>query len=131
MRRGDLTDQQWQRLEPLLPLEKPRTGRPHEDHRRILNGILWLHRTGAPWRDLPRCDGPMGTLSSRFYRWRKAGIWQRMLADLQAEAQPRGEIDWDLHFVDATIVRAHQHAGGARRDGATLEEAEAREALGD
>src|ERR1700712_1684938 len=73
MRRGDLTDEQWQRLEPLLPPEKPWTGRPNEDHRRILNGILWIHRTGAPWRDLPRCYGPMGTVSSRFSRWRKAG----------------------------------------------------------
>jgi transposase len=112
MRRGDLTDEQWQRLEPLLP-EKPWTGRPNEDQRRILNGILWIHRTGAPWRDLPRRYGPMGTGSSRFYRWRKAGIWQRMLSDLQAAAEQRGEIDWDLHFVDATIVRAHQHANGA------------------
>ena len=120
MRRGDLTDQQWQRLEPLLPPEKPWTGRPNEDHRQILNGILWIHRTGAPWRDLPRRYGPVGTVSSRFSRWRKAGIWQRILLDLQAEAQQRGEIDWDLHFVDATIVRAHQHAGGARRDGASL-----------
>src|SRR4051794_40356946 len=71
MRRGDLTDQQWQQLEPLLPPEKPRTGRPNEDHRQILNGILWIHRTGAPWRDLPRRYGPVGTVSSRFYRWRK------------------------------------------------------------
>jgi transposase len=130
MKRGDLTDQQWQRLEPLLPPEKPWTGRPNEDHRQILNGILWIHRTGAPWRDLPRRYGPTGTVSSRFYRWRKAGIWQRILSDLQAEAHQRGEIDWDLHFVDATIVRAHQHAAGARRDGATPEEAQAREALG-
>jgi transposase len=131
MRRGDLTDQQWQRLEPLLPPEKPWTGRPNEDHRQILNGILWIHRTGAPWRDLPRRYGPMGPVSSRFDRWRKAGIWQRILSDLQAEAEQRGEIDWALHFVDATIVRpspvpstrlclveplaslAHQHAGGA------------------
>ena len=101
-----------------------------EDHRQILNGILWIHRPGAPWRDLPRRYGPVGAVSSRFSRWRKAGIWQRILSDLQAEANQRGEIDWDLHFVDATIVRAHQHAGGARRDGATQEEAQAREALG-
>ena len=113
----------------VLP-EKPRTGRPNEDHRRILNGILWIHRSGAPWRDLPQCYGPMGTVSSRFYRWRKAGIWQRILSDLQAEAQQRGEIDWDLHFVDATIVRAHQHAGGCAPRWATPEEVPAREALG-
>src|SRR4051794_10856443 len=130
MRRGDLTDQQWQRLEPLLPPEKPWTGRPNEDPRRILNGILWIHRIGSPWRDLPRRYGPVGPVSSRFYRWRKAGIWPRIRSDLQAEAQQRGEIDWDLHFGDASIVRAHQHAAGARRDGATPEEAQAREALG-
>src|SRR4051794_2617241 len=107
VRRGDLTDQQWRRLKPLLPPKKPWTGRPNEDHRRILNGILWIDRTGAPWRDLPRHYGPVGTVSSRFYRWRKAGIWQRILLDLQAEADCRGEIDWNIHFVDATIVRAH------------------------
>src|SRR3954452_350296 len=94
MRRGDLTDEQWHRLEPLLP-DKPHTGRPNEDPRQILTGILWIHRTGAPWRDLPRRYGPVGPVSSRFYRWRKAGIWQRILSDLQAEAEQRGEIDWD------------------------------------
>jgi transposase len=130
MKRGDLTDQQWQRLEPRLPPEKPWTGRPNEEHWRMLNGILWIERTGAPWRDLPRRYGPIGTVSSRFYRWRKAGIWQRILSELQAEAEQRGEINWDIHFMDATIVRAHQHAAGARRDGATPEEARAREALG-
>jgi hypothetical protein len=51
--RGDLSDARWERLRRFLPAERPRTGRPNEDHRRILNGILWVHRTGAPWRDLP------------------------------------------------------------------------------
>jgi transposase len=53
MSRDELTDEQWERLQPLLPPQKPRTGRPAEDHRRILSGMLWIHRTGAPWRDLP------------------------------------------------------------------------------
>jgi transposase len=118
MARYELTDTAWQRLEPLLPPRKPRTGRPNHDHRRILNGILWIHRTGAPWRDLPQRYGPVGTVSSRFSRWCRAGVWDRILSALQAEADARGEIDWDLHFVDATIVRAHQHAAGARRIGA-------------
>src|SRR5205085_3404396 len=118
MRRLDVTDAQWRRLEPLLPPEKPRTGRPNHDHRRVVSGMLWIHRTGAPWRDLPERDGPVGTVSSRFYRWCRAGVWDRILSALQAEADARGEIDWDLHFVDATIVRAHQHAAGARRTGA-------------
>jgi len=111
-------DTQWGRLQPLLPPEKPWTGRPNEDHRRILNGILWVHRTGAPWRDLPQHYGPVGTVSSQFYRWRAAGVWDQVLLALQAEADARGEVDWDLHFVDATVICAHQHAAGARRDGA-------------
>ncbi len=118
MARFALTDRQWERLEPLLPPARPRTGRPNDDHRRILNGISWLHRTGAPWRDLPERYGPVGTVSSRFYRGRRAGVWDRVLAALQASADARGELDWSLHFVDATIVHAHQHAAGARRTGA-------------
>ena len=111
------------RLKLLLPPERPHTGRPNHDHRIILNGIilngiLWVLRTGAPWRDLPERYGPVGTVSSRFYRWCQSGLWQRILSALQAQADARGEIDWDLHFVDATIVRAHQHAAGARRTGA-------------
>ncbi len=123
MKRHELTDVQWRRLKPLLPPERPHTGRPNHDHRIILNGIilngiLWGLRTGAPWRDLPERYGPVGTVSSRFYRWCQSGLWQRLLSALQAQADARGEIDWDLHFVDATIVRAHQHAAGARRTGA-------------
>jgi len=119
MGRFNLTDRQWERLEPLLPPERPRTGRPNEDHRRILNGILWIHRTGAPWRDLPERYGPVGTVSSPFYRWRAVGVWARVLAELQREADARGRLDWGLHSVDSTIIRAHQHAAGARRAGAT------------
>ena len=116
--RYELTDRQWQRVAPLLPPQRPRTGRPNLDHRRILNGILWVHRTGAPWRDLPERYGPVGTVSNRFYRWCQSGVWGHILSALQAEADARGEVDWELHFVDATIVRAHQHAAGARRTGA-------------
>src|SRR3954463_9119036 len=65
-RRYELTDAQWARLEPLLPPEKPWTGRPNDDHRRILNGILWILNSGAPWRDLPRHYGRVGTVSGRF-----------------------------------------------------------------
>jgi putative transposase of IS4/5 family DUF4096/integrase-like protein len=70
IRRHELTDQQWERLQPLLPPQKPPTGRPAADHRRILNGILWLLLTGAPWRDLPERYGAWQTVASRFYRWR-------------------------------------------------------------
>ena len=111
MRRGELTDKQWERLEPLLPPQKPKTGRPNLDHRQVINGILWILRTGAPWRDLPERYGKWATVSSRFYRWRNAGIWARILAQLQAQ----GELDWEVHFVDGSIVRAHQHAAGAKK----------------
>ena len=116
MSRYDLTDFEWRVIEPLLP-NKPR-GVPRVDDRRVLNGIFWVLRSGAPWRDLPERYGPVGTVSSRFYRWCQSGLWQHILSALQIQADARGEIDWDLHFVDATIVRAHQHAAGARRTGA-------------
>ena len=78
-RRYELSDAQWARLEPLLPPEKPWTGRPNDDHRRILNGIPWILNSGAPWRDLPRHYGRVGTVSSRFYRWLAYGstCWRR------------------------------------------------------
>jgi transposase len=114
MHRHDLTDEQWARLQPLLPPQKPRTGRPNHDHRPIIDGIRWILRTGAPWQDLPARYGSPKTVSSRFYRWRAAGIWDRILAALQQEADQAGQVGWDLHFVDSSVVRAHQHAAGAK-----------------
>lgn len=114
-KRHELTDEQWERLQPLLPPQKPKTGRPAEDHRRIINGILWVIRTGAPWRDLPERYGPWPTVASRFYRWTRAGLWDRILATLQEQADQAGQLDWEVHFVDGTVVRAHQHAAGAKK----------------
>lgn len=114
-RRHELTDEQWARLKPLLPPQQASTGRPAADHRRIINGILWILRTGAPWRDLPERYGSWSTVYSRFQRWRKAGIWDRLLAAVQQAADARGELDWEAHYVDGTIVRAHQHAAGAKK----------------
>jgi transposase len=111
--RGELTDQEWERLEPHVPPEKPETGRPNVDHRRIINGILWRLRTGAPWRDLPERYGPWSTVYSRFRRWRLAGIWDRLLVAVQREADAAGEVDGSVAFVDGTVMRAHQHAAGA------------------
>ena len=112
--RGDFTDAQWERLKSLLPLQKPKTGRPSHGHRTIINGILWILRTGAPWRDLPARYGNWKTVSSRYYRWREAGVWDRILAELQREAHALGNLDWKIHYVDGTTVRAHQHAAGAK-----------------
>jgi transposase len=115
MGRGDLTDEQWVHLQPLLPPQKPKTGRPAKEHRTIINGIRWIIRTGAPWRDLPERFGPWRTVASRFYRWRKNGLWDRLFAAAQAKADSAGRIDWTIHFVDGTIIRAHQHAAGAKK----------------
>jgi transposase len=118
MSTGDLTDAQWARLAPLLPPQRPikgsKGGRPAEDHRRIVNGLLWLDRSGARWRDMPERYGKWQTLATRFYRWQRQGIWQRILDALQAEADADGKLDWEVHLVDGTIVRAHQHAAGAK-----------------
>jgi transposase len=111
----ELTDAQWERLRPLLPPQKPRTGRPGNDHRIIVNGVLWILRTGSPWRTLPERYGSWKTVSSRFYRWQKAGVWEHVLSALQQTADAEGRLDWTLHFVDSTVVRAHQHAAGAKR----------------
>ncbi len=77
-----LTDEQWARISPLLPPQRPSIGRPHSDHRTILSGMLWVARTGSSWRDLPEEFGPWQTVHSRYQRWRKAGIWQRILGAL-------------------------------------------------
>ena len=115
IRRDDLSEAQWARLQPLLPPQKPKVGKPAHDHRRILNGILWKLRTGAPWRDLPERYGPWSTVACRFRRWRLAGIWDRIFAAVQQEEDQAGQVDWEIQFVDATIVRAHQHAAGAKK----------------
>jgi len=115
MNRGDLTNTQGERLQPLLPPQKPKTGRPAVDHRRILNGMLWMLRTGAPWRDLPERYGPWRTVASRFYRWQRAGIWAQLLAAVQAQADAHGQLNWDMHDIDGTMIRAHQYAAGAKK----------------
>ena len=124
MSRGDLTDTQWERIQPLLPPERPpkgsKGGKPYGDHRRITNGMLWIDRTGAPWRDLPERYGPWSTVSTRFYRWCKIGLWDRILAALQTEADAAGALDWETQYVDGTSIRAHQHAAGAKGGARTL-----------
>ena len=114
-KRHELTDEQWQPLAPLLPKQKPLTGRTNLDHRTVVNGILWILKTGAPWRDLPERYGKWQTVASRFYRWRKDGIWSQIFAQLQQMKDRDGAIDWQIHYVDGTVIRAHQHAAGAKK----------------
>jgi transposase len=116
--RRELTDEQWGRLHPHLPPQKPPFGKPNRDHRVVVEGMLWRLRTGAPWRDLPERYGPWQTVYSRFRRWQAAGVWERALAALHAEGDAAGDLDWTLHFLDGTTVRAHQHAAGAKKGAA-------------
>lgn len=116
MARGDLTDAQWARLAPLLPPQRSgKRGRPYRDHREVLNGILWIQRTGAPWRDLPERYPSFGTCHDRLTRWERSGLWDRLLRALLAEADAQEELDWMVTVIDSSVVRAHQHAAGARR----------------
>ncbi len=94
-------------IEPLLP-NKPR-GVPRVDDRRVLNGIFWVLRSGAPWRDLPERYGPRTTCYNRFVRWRKAGVWDRLMDAITAAH------DGDIQMIDSTSIRAHQQAATAKR----------------
>jgi transposase len=107
MSRYDLTDFEWRVIEPLLP-NKPR-GVPRVDDRRVLNGIFWVLRSGAPWRDLPEHYGPRTTCYNRFNRWRQAGVWDRLMDALSAAH------DGNIQMIDSTTVRAHQQAATAKR----------------
>lgn len=120
MSRTDLTEKQWQALEAHLPAD-PRRGHAFVNHRTVLNGILWRLRTGAPWRDVPARYGPWQTCYDRFVRWSRNGTWQRILKQLQAQADAAGQIDWDGAALDATHIKAHRSASGARRRPARAE----------
>lgn len=117
MHRHELSDSQYAHLAPLLP--EPRhhgkAGRPWLPHRTVVNGILWILRTGAPWRDLPERYGKWNTVYTRFKRWRRDGTWTRILSTLLDERNAQGRLDQDLWCIDGTIVRAARCAGGARR----------------
>lgn len=114
MTRGDLSDEKWAQLEPLLPPEHSgKKGHPYNDHRKVLGGILWRLRTGSPWRDVPERYGPYQTCYDRFVHFKDKGLWQQILETLQQNADADGQLDWAVGSADGTIVRAHQHAAGA------------------
>jgi transposase len=119
MERHALSDEQWERLRPLLPPTPTSRGRPRRDDRMVVEGILWRLATGVPWRDLPARFGPWRTVYSRFRRWQQRDVWDGVLAALQHQADAAGALDWRLHFLDGTTVRAHQHAAGAKKGEAT------------
>ncbi|MEW2239920.1 IS5 family transposase [Streptomyces sp. NPDC026666] len=146
MRRHELTDVQWRKIEPLLP-GNGKPGGQWADHRRVINGVLFRARTGVPWPDLPERYGPWQTVYERHRRWSADGTWTAVLEELRIEADagdPDGTLarraerqEWAVN-IDSTSCRAHQHAAGAPRRpprppakrGGAREEADGREALG-
>jgi transposase len=117
MHRYELPDQQWARIERLLPhrTHRGKAGHPFNDHRPIVNGILWILHTGAPWRDLPERYGSWETVFYRFNRWRGDGTWNRIATSLLDELDDKGQIDHDLWCIDGSVIRASRAAAGARK----------------
>ena len=110
LRRYELTDEEWNRIAPLLPPENSgKQGRPKKCNRTILNGIVWIARSGAPWRDLPERYGAWQTVYSRFRKWIDDGIIDNIFRVLSLEAELT-ELS-----MDASIVSAHQHSAGAKK----------------
>lgn len=109
MSRHHISDNQWKRLEPLLcPTRKERRGRPAKAARIMLDGILWILRTGAPWRDLPDEFGPWQTVYKRFNMWAKSSVWSSILSGFAEDA------DYEAVMIDGSYIRAHQHSAGAK-----------------
>ena len=108
MPRSFLTEAMREKLGPLLPPEGGGMGRPGFSNRLMVAAILWKHRTGAPWRDLPEDFGPWTSVCTRFNTWSKRGVWQDVLECLRREA------DCEAVMLDGTMARAHQHSAGQR-----------------
>lgn len=108
MRRYELTDEEWGRIEDLLPGRLGDPGGHGEDNRLFVNAVIWIARSGAPWRDLPERFGLWNSVFQRFNRWAKAGVWDRVFRALQSP-------DLQALLLDSTVVRAHQHAAGSQK----------------
>ena len=106
--RYSVSDEVWQRIEGLLPGRSDQRGVTAKDNRLFVDGVLWIARSGAPWRDLPERFGKWNSVYRRFQRWAQAGVWQRVFEEF-------ADADLQQLMVDSTSVRAHQHAAGARK----------------
>jgi transposase len=107
-RRHDISDKEWALIEPHLPGQAGKWGGIAEDNRRFINGVFWILRTGAPWRDLPPAYGDWKNTHRRFCRWRDKGVWESLLERL-IEAP-----DYEWLMIDASHCKAHLHAAGAK-----------------
>ena len=113
MARTLLSDSEWKKIEPLLPGKEGDCGVTAADNRQFMEAVLWIARTGSPWRDLPPEMGNWHTTYTRFNRWSKKGVWHRVMVALSDEP------DLQELMIDSTVVRAHQHAAGAQKKRAT------------
>lgn len=120
MPRKILRDDQWHRIENLLPGKASDPGVTAKDNRVFVEAVLWIARTGAPWRDLPRGLGNWHNVFTRYSRWSKKGVWQRLIEAIIDDP------DLEALLIDSTIVRAHQHAAGAQKNWAASARALAR-----
>ena len=113
IRTGVVSDDLWALIEPLMPSGR-RRGRPWNDHRRTLEGIIWRYRTGSPWRDLPEQFGAWQSVAERHLRWSVDGTYAQIFTAIEAGLGVQDDDLRELLSVDSTSVRAHQHAAGAR-----------------
>lgn len=120
VRSGVFSDEVWAVIEPVLPSDRGRRGKRWSEHRRVLEGIAWRYRVGAPWRDLPAEFGPWQTVWKRHHRWSLDGTYASIFVAVQdffGPLAPDDELATILVSVDSTSVRTHQHAAGARTGG--------------
>lgn len=110
MDRRVLRDDQWERIKDLLPGKATDCGVTAKDNRLFLEAVLWIGRTGAPWRDLPPELGNWHTTFTRFARWAKSGAWERLFRAVSHDC------DLEEVMIDSTAIRAHQHAAGAKKN---------------
>jgi transposase len=111
-RRHELKDSEWAAIADLFPAAKA-TGRPARSTREVFNGVMWVLKTGAPWRDLPDRYGPWQTVYRRFRAWDREGVLDRILKRLRLKLDEDGYIDWSEVFIDGSSVRASAAAAGA------------------
>jgi len=106
-RRHDITDNIWEKIRYNLPGGKGKVGRPADNNRQFINGVIWILRTGAPWRDLPSMYGDWKNTHRRFCRWRDQGVWEELLGHVMETP------DFEWLMIDASHVKVHPHAAGA------------------
>lgn len=131
MPRHSMTDFEWNSIRGFLPAERNgKPGRPWKHHRTIINGILFVLKTGIPWRDLPEEYGKYKTVYNRFRLWVKTGLWLKIVQKLIARLLKEGEIDFELWCIDGTVIRAHRSAAGALKGDLNSEQSAEKQALG-